>query len=66
MKHTLTDEERLRGVEASLSSSRTPQSLKSGLRQYRDQLRAKIGMSPRRKRSRSSGSGNFLRRFLQL
>lgn len=51
MRHRLTDEERLRGVEKSLQSPRLPESLREGLRRYREQLKAKVAGS-RRKRSR--------------
>jgi hypothetical protein len=68
MRHLLTDEERLRGVERSLQSSRTPQSLKEGLRRYREQLRAKIENKPRRKRSHSKrrSSSSLLGSWLRL
>lgn len=63
MRHRLSDEERLAGVEASLASSKTPQSLKAGLRQYRDQLRVKIGGGASRRKAKR---GSFLSRWLQL
>lgn len=68
MRHVLTDEERLHGVERSLQSSRTPQSLKQGLRQYREQLRAKIASKARRRRSRPGqrGTGSLLGSWLRL
>lgn len=49
MRHRLTDEERLRGVEKSLRSPRLPESLREGLRRYREQLRVKVGRATRRR-----------------
>jgi len=70
MRHVLTDEERLRGVEKSLQSPRLPESLRDGLRRYREQLRAKVEVGTRRrKRSRPvarKGGNNPLVKWLRL
>ena len=42
MRHVLTLEERLRGVEGALRSRRTPSHLKPGLEVQRDELRRKL------------------------
>jgi|SRR5215472_18680887 len=52
VRHSLTDQEKLKGVRAALASPRTPQHLKSGLKRHLQLLEQRLaGRSTTRKRA---------------
>jgi hypothetical protein len=57
-KHALTLEERIRGVRAAITSPRTPNHLRPGLRKHLDLLTKKFDLSKQRKPRKKNRSNS--------